>query len=360
MSLEVKKGYLSLYYCYDLAEEIFLDKIENIFGTIPQKIPLRYTRITPSYIQYRELPLYVDLGAQNFGKEKLECTAKIYDFGVITIRLSLHLENVTSEQLVALSKQYISNPKIEQLARLNLNKLKAEISSAIEPSSILEGDSWEDYSIFFVHEFKQNIKGHELLSKHKEIIAKILKSETEKLSNNEENDTIKNYVSYFENDMAIIDWNSAFIYDPQKGYDILDVIEYGVIELLELRAYDNFLDKVLDKAYDDLSKKKDNRKTLKTLMHIRLDVAGVIEKVENSLKLIGDLYLAKVYNTISSRLYLDKWKSSVKGKLDTIQDIYQMLYQKKQDTKMMVMELLIVIFFIIDLVLIFIEVLLLR
>lgn len=360
MSLEVKKGYLSLYYCYDVAEEIFLDKIENILGTTPQKISLKYTRITPHYIQYRHSPLFIDLGFQQFGNDKLECSAKIYDFGVITIRLSLHMENINAEDLALLSKQYVSNSKVEQLARLNLNKIKAEIGSAIEPSSIVTEDSWEDYSIFFVHEFKQDIKGHDILAKNKELLAKILKSETEKLSKFEQEDATKYFISYYENDMTIIDWNAAFIYDKQIGYDNLDVIEYAVIELLELRTYDTYLDKVLDNAYDDLSQRRVSGKTLKKLTKIRLGVSEVVEKVENSLKLIGDLYLAKVYNTAAARFYLDKWKGSVKGKLDTIQNMYEMLYEKKQSSRMMTLEVLMALFFAIDIVLILIEVILLR
>lgn len=354
MALQVKKGDLYLYYCFDVAEEIFLGKIEKIFGAAPQKIPLRYTRLTPPYLQYREAPIFISLGSEKIGQGQFACTAKIYDFGVITIRFALSFKDFSEKDLLRINEQYVGNYDVEQRARSVLARVKGEIKAAMHlvAAAPVDEDYWEDYAIFFVHETQHVMKGTDLVDKYREFVAKLLKSEKRKLSMHEQADAVKYFLSYYEDDIAIIDWNAALLYDPQPGYEVLDVLEYAVIELLELRAYDTLLDQVLDKAYDDIGTKRVKAGTLKSLSQVHLDIADVIEKVENCLKLIGDLYLAKVYNTAAARFYLDRWKSSVNGKLGTIESMYKVLYDRIQTARMMILEALIVLFFIIDLVLI--------
>lgn len=355
MTLHIKKGYASFYYCFDVAEEIFLNKIEKIFGAAPEKSSLKFTRLAPAYLQYREAPLLVSLGTEKIGAGEFVRTAKVYDFGVITIRFSLPLTNLDEKDLLRVSEAYIENKELEAHARQVMTQVKEEIRTALVNPTPASEDFWEDYTVFFVHETAQSLKGTDFLGKHRELVARIVKGEKRKLSVHEQADAVKYFISYYENDIAIIDWNAAFVYDPQQGFEVLDVLEYAVIELLELRAYDTLLDQALDKAYDDLSKKRVKRTTLRNLSQVRLDVASVVEKVENCLKLVGDLYLAKVYNTAAARFYLDRWKRSVKEKLDTIESMYKVLYDRIQTGRMMVLEFLIVVFFIIDLVLISLE-----
>ncbi len=355
MQLQIKKGYLSLYYCYDISDGILLDKIETVVGTTPEKTSLRYTRLTPAYLQYRQPPLHINFGTQRFENTDVECAVKLYDFGVITVRISFPLINLSSDALIQLSKKTVENAKIEQFARGYMNKVKESIHHTLVPHPFPMEDAWQDYAVFFVHEFNKPIKGEELLKKHKDFLVQVLKSEKSILSTDEKTDSLKHYITYYEHDITIVDWNAAFLYDPQQGYDVLDILEYGVIELLELRAYDAFLDRVLDKAYEDLNRRHVSNSMLRTLSQVRLDVADVIEKVENSLKLVGDLYLAKIYNVTATRFYLDRWKKSVRQKLGTLEHLYKTLYDRKQNARMMFLEILIALFFIIDLVLLFFQ-----
>ncbi len=360
MSFEVKKGYLALYYCFDIAEEITIEKIEKIFGNTPQKLSLQYSRLAPPYLQYREPPLFVSLGTRRIGDDHFACDAKIYDFGVVTIRLSLPIVHKDAETLVHWSKTYVENTVLEKFAREMVQHLKKEIGNALIELHMPAEEYWENYAVFCFHELKQEIKGADFLTKHRDVVARLVKGEKENLSTYEKDNALKYFISYYENDIAIVDWNAAVVVDPQKGFEVLDVLEYAVIELLELRAYDSFLDTVLDKAYDDLKKKRVKRRTLHTLSQVRLDIADVVEKVENALKLIGDLYLAKVYQTASSRFYLEKWKQSVKQKLDTVESLYQVLYDRKQSSRMMFLEVLMTLFFLIDLVFLFVQMFVLK
>jgi len=373
--LTVERGVLSLYYCFDVGEEIELDKIEKIFGEAPIASRLVYKRLTPAYMQYRKAPLLVELGSLELqtGKSKLQagCHAKLYDFGVITIIFRLPLQG-SLQSLVSLSAELIGNERLYQVAVDQLERLRAEIKRAIvqAPYEIVKEapaePDWEDYAIFYVQSFDRPLMARDLLLSHADEIARILRSESEPLSNPELADAVRQTLSYYENELAIIDWNAAFLYDPRQSYDVPDVLEYAVTLLLELRTYDTLLDRVLDRAYDDLAKKRGTfslrpyASTLDYLSGVKLDVSEVIEKVANSLKLIGDPYLAKVYNAAATRFYLSTWRGSVREKLDTIQDLYVLLHDLTQTRRMLVLETLIVVLFMFDIVVLIAEPLLLK
>lgn len=50
-SLRIEHGSLLLYYCFDVGDEILLDKIEHIFGKAPTTSHLIVERLTPAYVQ---------------------------------------------------------------------------------------------------------------------------------------------------------------------------------------------------------------------------------------------------------------------------------------------------------------------
>jgi len=359
--LKIKEGYAYFYFCFDIAEEIKLEKLEKVLGTTPRQFKLEGKRLSPDYMQYRVPPLFVRLGAiaTRFNERTITSILdiKLYDFGAITIRFQVPLKG-TLEDLEKFSSLAEEKDIFEKEAKEFLSKLKDELSEyLVKPEK--KNDYIETYTIFSVRKFDKKISAKELYNRNWKTIAKIIKQEVERMSDEELKDTVKNPFSYYEDDIVIVDWNGAFIYDTTKSYDVIDVIEYAVIELLELRAYDNYLDKALDQAYDDIEKRKQSWiispfvGTFNNLLHTQIEVSEVVEKVENSLKLIGDPYLAKVYTIAANRFYLDRWKLSIKNKLEVVERTYEGLSNRINNARMIILELLIVLLFIADLILIY-------
>src|SRR5207302_7492334 len=58
------------------------------------------------------------------------------------------------------------------------------------------------------------------------------------LSKAERDDVLERAYSYGERDLAIIDWNAAFLWEPSGSSDIADLLEVANAQLLELRYYD--------------------------------------------------------------------------------------------------------------------------
>jgi len=358
-NIQIKKGRIFLYFCFEVANEITLENIEKIFGKSPELSKLEYHRLTPRYIQYKSPPLFVKIENIEINKRKFEITAKMFEFGVITIKFSTSFSG-SLKSLQEISYELTENKDIQKKAESSLKKVINEIKGTlINPR---EEFDWEDYCIFIVNKFDKKIDAKTLLAQNKKELAYILRSDIN-LSDMEIHDSIKNPIMYTPNDVILTDWNATFIYNtaftyvPHLSYNILDVLEYAVIELLELRVYDDTLDKSLDMAYEDITKEKRIKlslnpfgKTLNQLSQVKLDISSIIDKVENALKLFGDLYLVKIYNAASSRFYLGNWKNSVREKLNTIQNTYSFLYEQTTNRRMVILEIMIVLLFILDII----------
>lgn len=360
--MKIVDGYLMLYFCFDVADEINIFELEKILGSQAEKSFLSKAAIVPEYLQYKVPPLLIKLGEQKLadGLDAL-VEAKIYEFGVVTIRFTSQIHEEL-EKLINLNRFIQGNNEIKNISTEYLKKISDMIRPVlVRPSRAPESD-WEDYAIFWIQSFEKKFDAQSLLNEYGIIISKILRAE-EKLSSSEIEDAKKYLLSYSEEDLTLIDWSSAFIYDPWKTYEVLDVIEFAVIQLLELRVYDAILDRVIEKAYDDIAEQASHKlkivvlsSMLNRLSRIKLDISDVIDRLENFLKLIGDLYLAKIYNAASNRFYLDRWKLAVRNKLSVIESLYGKEWERFQTSRMVVAEIAIVVLFIIDIILIFFEI----
>ena len=128
-----------------------------------------------------------------------------------------------------------------------------------------------------------------------------------------------------------------------------------MIQSLELRVYDNYLDVIIQKAYGDLGKEKTlfmlrYRNKLNNLLYIKLEITEVVDKVENSLKLVGEPFLLRYIPWQLKKFYIDTWKSSVRSKLNALENIYESLSTQVQNDIMLILEVSIVLLFIIDLI----------
>jgi hypothetical protein len=342
--LRIVQGSALLYYCHDVGTTIDLDALEKALGERASRSSLALERIQPSAIQFRKRPLLVRLGQLRVSAAlQVEATAKLYDFGAITIRLKVPLAG-SFDSLRKSTGNLSQNALLAKAAAGAFAGLRHEIETHII-DAYKNPDSAEDYTIVHIEHFDKQTGGSALLAHHAETIAHILRCDGADLSHDELNDALRNPLAYYKGDLAIIDSNAAFIYSPRHEYDVHDVIEYAIIEMLELKHYDNALDDVLEHAYADINRGSLSlnpfRKEHEKLVQVRLDVTETIEKVENTLKIIGDSYLAKVYARASERLGMREWKESVRSKLTTITEVYNMLSNRISGTRLLMLEIIV-------------------
>src|SRR3989442_1443095 len=180
------------------------------------------------------------------------------------------------------------------------------------------------------------------------------------ISDEEVDDTWRNWFSYYQDDLVVLDWDAALVIEPSASYeDTLTVFELANLQLLELRTYDAFLDKVVDKAYDDLedlfarsSFLRSGHETVKELAEVRMDLAEASFQVDNISKLWGDWFLGKVYRACAKKFELDSWRRNVEEKMKDLSEIYEVAEAELEARRLLILEVLVVLLFIVDLVLI--------
>jgi hypothetical protein len=162
----------------------------------------------------------------------------------------------------------------------------------------------------------------------------LLISERAKVSPQMHEEIIKNSLSYTSEDLAILSWDAALLCNPESPTDLIDLIEFANVQVLELRYYDRELTREMEKMYDDiehadrLSQFRRGRKyhaIMAKQMETYAEISEVIEKVNNLIKVTEDVYYARVYSTALKVLRSSLWSESVSRKIEVIQENYSML-----------------------------------
>ena len=74
------------------------------------------------------------------------------------------------------------------------------------------------------------------------------------------------------------------------------------------------------------------------IQSLRFDALFILENLENSSKIIGDYYLGQVYERLCEIFNTEGWKWSVERRLDTLQDVYDMVKADTGESRMVALE----------------------
>jgi hypothetical protein len=191
--------------------------------------------------------------------------------------------------------------------------------------------SSEEYSFFTV----VNYDGEpEQFLVYGPVIASLLKSEKLELDSKEVDHTLEAQIKYAKNDLSIIDWDGAFLFDPSG--DVEEDIELLTLANLQLLRY-RILDRQLDQRISRMAKKVPKGKKLFYHKELEEDMRGIIrtrmlsiselQRIEREIKLIGDWYSARLYNLAAGKFRIDDWRKAIQSKLDSLEDIYSVVLE---------------------------------
>jgi len=157
-------------------------------------------------------------------------------------------------------------------------------------------------------------------------------------------------------------WNAAFVYDTPAGADAaLEIIEFANSQLLQFRYYDDLLDNALASIYANVQKEprwydaflgRHYARAARQVHALFIDVNELTDRTENALKIVGDVYAARLFTLVGARLDLDRWKMNVSEKLKTLDDIYRFSVEHLSMVRGEVLEMTIVGILVFELVLI--------
>lgn len=358
-TLAIKQGSIYCYRIFDIADEIDLRAAESILAQSAKR--LRFGRQASQYLILPDAPLTLHLGARQLSlpaaSVHAEVSARVFAHGAVSIILRIGIEQGTSlVELIPLASQLYDTPVLDEAALDLIEGLRKTLRAACEDPHVWSQN--ESYTILFVESFDRLVNTQELVER--EDLANLILGEPPelKLSAAERRDVMSHQFSYTTSDLAIIDWNSAFVYEPTGSSDIRDVIEIANAQLLELRYYDDQLDQTIQRTYDDMQRSQRRALILSPYRHLArrvlvtlLELSEFIERVENSLKIIGDFYLAKVYEGAVVQLRIPNWQSSVTRKQQMLQNTYQLLKDDVSTNRFLILEAMIVLLIVSEFVL---------
>jgi hypothetical protein len=93
------------------------------------------------------------------------------------------------------------------------------------------------------------------------------------------------------------------------------------------------------------------KRTLEELTEWRIESTILSERVGNSLKLIGDLYLSRIHAAGAAKLHLPEWDRIISDKLQILDEFYERLDDRLRTAQSHALELTIVVLIIVELLL---------
>lgn len=357
--VQVLRGQIRVFFAFDIGYEVSLKEVGRLLASSPKE-PLSRKKQTPNYMQYTQRPQVFSLGdAPAFFGWTGEIEATIFDFGAVSLAYRWTLpQQEEGRRLVDIPdlSQKIYNLNLEAHARSQIRDLAYRIRPAVSRPEL--SDLVEDYYVFILERLSEPLKAKSLLESHSAALAQILQCDTEPLSQAQQSQALSSVISYYERDMVLIDWNVSIIYDADYA-DTLHVLELLNVELLEARYMDSQLDQRIAHCATLSQKQPDwvmplsipYRQALNELAELRIESAVLAERVDNALKLIGDLYLARVYSAVSEQFHMPAWDASISRKLDIIGDMYQLLTDRVNSHQAQMLEIIIIVLILIEILL---------
>ncbi|MBK7597173.1 MAG: hypothetical protein IPJ07_01095 [Acidobacteria bacterium] len=359
---KIMQGQVIALFAFDVGYEISLDKLRALMATTPVQ-PLSRKKQTPTYLQYVKTPQILHLGMVT-GHFETQGTiqAMVYDFGAISISYHWSLAQGAGVEMTDLPRisHSLYNLGLEAQAREQVETLIKKIEPAITRPNLER--LVEDYYMFIIEKLDEPLKADELLVQNRSILAQTLRFETSALSKSLQDEALSQGISYYDNDLTLIDWNAAIIVDRDYE-DTASVLELLNVELLEARYIDWQLDRKIEEFGARVRKPKDipvplrnpYKQAIREIADLRLESSLLSERVENALKLVGDQYLARIHSAAARRFYLHEWDRNISRKLDIITDYYELIKDRIQTAQSQTLEVIIVALILVELIVAFVK-----
>ncbi|MBI2353027.1 hypothetical protein HYV11_02165 [Candidatus Dependentiae bacterium] len=319
-------GNIFIFSAFDIGEEIKFDFVKKNKDIHVGKIQVS------KFLKNYHLPLEIELPHPH---ESARCiSSKIHPFGAISLIYKIPITSTLNDLRQILID---TDKKFQQISIHDAYSIYKKIKPYIIRPNFFQLKNY--YTIIQIDSNK-DISGSQIKEQHGHAIASLLRFETETLSDYQKDDIINSSIGYFKKDLIIIDTEAAFIYDPQYE-EILDFFELGNIQQLELHYFDKLLDKQLTMLYNQKNPKLPLLSYMPfigsryfdpigDLNRIKVDISVITERLESSIKIVGEAYFSEVYDHIITQLDLRSWQKSINKKLNIIKDI-RYVYQNKVD-----------------------------
>jgi hypothetical protein len=355
----VSRGECRVLFAFDIAQAIDLEAAGRAVRGAATPGRLERTHPAPSYFQFTPPPLRLALEAPALQvgswRTKPQVELVLFDLGAALVLHEIELEGSLAE-CVELSCALANDASLAMAARARVEELLVTLTPHFTKPGIAAEE--EDYSIFRLPSAVMQEDAERFLAEHGNALAGILRAEKQPLSREVAHDALSIRLQYGPTDLTLVDWHAAVVIDDQPE-DVLRVLEFANVQLLEMRFLDGQLDVALEDSARMLSRRRGRellgpfalRRNLRRLSAMQLEAAFLFERLANTLKVSGDQFLARLLRQASLRFRLQEWNDAAQRKLAALDNVYDKLHDDASTLRAEILETLIVLLIVFEIVL---------
>jgi hypothetical protein len=350
---------------FDVCEEIKLDRLRDILSarTVPHTVEPRLKHPAQGNIHYERPPIVEALEPLVLESgERLQGEMKYYDYGVLSVVFELPFTGGWA-RLTGLASRWVWEIDFAaQATKIVRERLERAAAAVVKPY-----EQWlsEDYLIFHIREIMDCETGNVLsvpmlIQNYGTNVAQVVRGDTGQLAEGECNEVLQSRISYYANDLAVIGWNAAFIYDSASGAETaIQLLEYANSQLLDFRHYDVLLTHELERVYKLLDEgtgffaRWRLARSATRLHTVLLDVAELTEHADNAIKFLSDMFAARLYKLAAQKVGVPDYKDLVTQKIRTAEELYRFMVDQFNQGRAFLLELTVVIILVIELIYLF-------
>ncbi|MGQ0636800.1 MAG: hypothetical protein ACT4QC_19495 [Planctomycetaceae bacterium] len=351
-------GLLHVFVAFDWGDEIDLERAARLAPATRHELPRRVR--TPPSIAYQSPPLRVQLAPVELTLPAAGATAAaadvvLFDFGAVGMALHAPLD-LSSHRWLELAGELADPTSCVRAARTALEGLYEKLRPAVKDPDWSELS--EEYFVFQLAPTGPLFDCQNLFPAQAGWLAGLVRLEPGPLSAGEIAEATRLRLSYSPNDMIVADWAAAVVIDRECD-EILEALAFANLQLLEFRHIDGRLDERLKTAYGlihDMARRwlpfwRSHARPLRDLGELNAEVNEMLERATSAFTLVGDPYLARVYQLLVTRLHLDDWGSNIRQSIAVLEGIYRVLSDQAATYRTEALEIAIVALIVVEIAL---------
>jgi hypothetical protein len=348
-AVTIESGRAIAYRLFDIADEVDLTRI----GAAASRLTIPRER---AQVIVRDAPVSIASGTARIrlGPTSVdaETVARLWNYGSLSLQFHIPLkQGMRWDELIRLAKCAEDDNDIDAVAAAKLKEIHAALLPAlIQPHAPA---AFEDYIIYLLHAVDGASPAE--LPERADIPALILGEPDINLAARTRQTIAANTFAYSDADLAVIDWNSALIYDPKGAAEVADVVEFALTHLMEFRYFDDLLDQRMERLYEALELRRPRilrgfHRLSREANALFLEFREYVERVENSVKFVGDPYLGTIFGAAVARFDLRKWEESLERKLAALARISELLQGEVNVVRSHFLEIVIILLIVYEII----------
>jgi hypothetical protein len=340
-------GSIFVFYAFDIGDDINLQKVKESQALLRR--PLNVAKYFKGY----HTPLEVEVPHPHTTSRCV--SAKLHNFGVMSLTYKVSFTD-TLEDL----REFLGKVQYE-LREQSINDAGAifkQIKKYVKQPKFFH--LHKSYMVIQVDHLPPEGTVTNFQDEYGHIIASLLRSEVEHLSDYQKNEILASSIGYYKGDLITIDSEASFVYDDEYE-EILDLFEFANLQQLELHYFDKVLNDKLNEVYETEVQKVPlmsyipfvgdihNDPTV-DLGKLQVDISVITERLDNSIKVSGETYFAELYAVLGQKLELKEWRGSINHKLNIIKDVYTVHEDKVAAVREDLLSVLVILLIFIELI----------